>query len=190
MITPRLRPRLDVETDLDPEVLADRLAERLKDSECPCRGLARPEQIDLRIREADRHFWSPQLVVIVKPRDGGGSRLHGIFGPNSSCWTMFLACYAFVVFSAITAAFYGFSQLMVDESAWALWMLPIAPVLVALIYVAAGIGQRLGRDQTNVLLAEVEAVAGVHAEIDPVPAIPHRAAVPSDEAEGDVTAAT
>ena len=161
-------------SDLAPELLAERLTERLSDPACPCRGLATPEQIDLRIREADRHFWSPQLVIIVEPRDTGGSRLHGVFGPNSSCWTMFLACYAFVVLSAIFAAFYGFSQMIADESAWALWTLPVPLVLVVLIYVAAGIGQRLGRDQTNVLLAEVERATGVHPEVDTVPALPHR----------------
>ena len=36
-------------------------------------------------------------------------------------------------------------MLVLDEPAWALWSVPAAAVLVGLIYIAAGIGQRLGQ---------------------------------------------
>lgn len=150
MITPRLRPRLDMNVPLTPADLVTRVTPRLGDPGAPCRGRATEEQIEIRIRAADHRFWSPQLVVIVKPRDAG-SRLIGHFGPDAYVWAMFLGIYAFVVLSAVFGAFYGVAQLMIDESPWALWSIPIAVALVALIYTAAGIGQRLGHDQVDVL---------------------------------------
>jgi hypothetical protein len=88
--------------------------------------------------------------VIVRPHDAG-SRLTGHFGPNANVWTMFMACYGFVMLSAVTGVFYGISQLVLEEPAWALWSAPAAAVLIGLIYFAAGIGQRLGHDQVDVL---------------------------------------
>ncbi len=150
MITPRLRPRLEMTVPLTPAEIQRRVDQQLREPDCPCRGLATDRQIDLRIREAERHFWSPQLTVLVSP-DGDGSRLTGHFGPNAELWTMFMACYGFVVLSAIAGLFFGISQLVIRETPWALWSIPIAVVLVVLIYAAAGVGQRLGQSQTEVL---------------------------------------
>ena len=155
MITPRLRPRLEMTVSLTPAQVQRQVDHELREPDCPCRGLTTDRQIDLRIREADRHFWSPQLTVVVS-QNQGGSRLTGHFGPNAEVWTMFMACYGFVVLSAIAGLFFGISQLVAEEKPWALWSIPIAIVLVVLIYVAAGIGQRLGQSQTDVLHDVIE----------------------------------
>jgi len=126
------------------------MSDALAQPDSACRGAASAEQIELHVRESDRHFWSPQLNVIVRAEDDG-SRLTGHFGPNANVWTLFLACYGFVVLSAITGAFLGVSQLVLGESARGLWCIPVALVLIAVIYVAAGIGQRLGHDQVGLL---------------------------------------
>lgn len=162
MITPRLRPRLEMTARRTPADLAARVQQRLGHPDSPCRGLATEDQIELRIREADRHFWSPQLVVIVKPDpdEDGATHLTGHFGPNANVWTMFLAAYGFIVLSTITGVFYGLAQLVLGEPAWALWSVPVGAVLVAFIYLAAGIGQRLGHDQVDVLLNTLEAAVG------------------------------
>lgn len=147
---------------LAPSDLAARVRARLEEPDAPCRGLATDGQIELRIRERDRRFWSPQLVVVLKPdqEHGGATRLTGHFGPNAHLWTMFMAAYGFIVLSALNGAFYGFAQVMIGEPAWALWSVPAAVLLVALIYVAAGVGQRLGHDQADVLLHTLEAAVG------------------------------
>jgi hypothetical protein len=167
MITPQLRPRLEMTVRMPPEEVATRIDRRLQESDCPCRGLATSHQIDLRIREADRTFWSPQLVVIISPEtieDRRASRLVGHFGPNANVWSMFLAVYGFVVISATIGVFFGLSQLMLDRPPWALWSIPVAGVLVVLIYTAAGIGQRLGHDQVNVLKTFLESMIGEELE--------------------------
>ncbi len=157
MITPRLRPRLDMTVPLPPRDLCGRVKRHLAGPECPCHGRVTEHQIDLRIRATDQHFWSPQLTVIIRPDGENASTLTGHFGPNANLWTLFLAAYAFVSLSATAAVFYGLAQMVLGETPWALVSIPVAMVLIAMIYVAAGIGQRLGHDQVDLLQRELEA---------------------------------
>ena len=152
-ITPRLRPRLEMTSTLTPAEIAALAHSRLDDASSPCIGIVADDQIDLQIRRSERRFWSPQLVVHVRQDADGRTSLTGHFGPNGNVWTMFMACYGFVVLSAIVMAFYGTAQMMMGSSAWAFWALPAAAVCVVLIYLAAGVGQRLGHDQTETLEA-------------------------------------
>jgi len=138
-----------------PDELVRRLTAQIEQADTTVRGLVTAQQFDLAIRREDRHFWSPQLVVHVTPKDGGCS-LTGHFGPNPNMWTAFMASYGFVVCCAITGTFYGLSQLMLDRYPWALWSIPVAIIAIAMIYIAAGVGQRLGRDQVDVLLRFLE----------------------------------
>ena len=150
IITPRLRPRLEMFSPLPPADLIAHVQQRLAAPDCPCLGLVTDEQIELRIHPDVRRYWSPQLVVHVTSR-GDSSHLEGHFGPDAHVWTLFLAIYAFVILSATFGAFYGIAQLVLGRPPWALLSIPIAAVLVVLIYVAAGVGQRLGHDQVDVL---------------------------------------
>lgn len=150
MLTPRLRPVLELAVSHAPQALTACVRSRLDAPDSPCRGRVVIDQIELQIRERDRRFWSPTLNVIVTPTDGG-SRLRGTFGPNPDVWTLFLACYAFVVLSAVFGAFYGFAQWTLGGAPWGLLSIPIACALLVIIYIAAGIGQRLGHDQAEAL---------------------------------------
>ena len=159
MITPRLRPRFDARYPVEPAALIARVEERLRDPRAACQGLLTEDQIELRIHPRARRFWSPQLVVRVED-DGGETVASGRFGPDAHVWSLFLAIYAFVVIAAGFAMMWGIAQLMLDEAPWAFLAAPAALVLIALIYSAAGVGQRLGHEQTEVLLRCLEDSAG------------------------------
>jgi hypothetical protein len=159
MIMPRLRPRLEITVPLTPEAIAERTMAALSEPESPCRGRVGPDQIELSIRSQDRHFWSPQLNVLMEPHDST-TTIGGNIGPNPDVWTLFLAAYAFVVLSAITGLFIAAAQLTLGTPPWALVAAPTGLVLVAAIYFAAGVGQRLGREQADVLVDFLERVVG------------------------------
>ena len=108
------------------------------------------DQIELHVCTREKRFWSPTLNVLVLPVDGGSS-LRGKFGPNPDVWTLFLACYAFVILSAVFGSFYGFAQWSLGATPYGFLSVPIALALLVSLYVAAGIGQRLGHDQIEVL---------------------------------------
>lgn len=150
MIFPRLRPRLEMSVSLTPAELAARVEAMLAAGGSPCRGFANEGQIELHIAESQRRYFSPQLLVNLT-RDGEGAELVGHFGPNGNVWTMFLAAYAFVALSALTGLFLGVSQLIAQESAWGLWLVPAGGALIVMIYIAAAYGQRLGAKQTHIL---------------------------------------
>ncbi|UCF67704.1 MAG: hypothetical protein JSV80_18430 [Acidobacteriota bacterium] len=159
MITPRLRPRLELTVPLALGDVAARVEAQLRQPDSPCVGLVTEDQIELRVRSAERRFWSPQLVVRVTSSDGS-CELKGHFGPDAQVWSLFLATYAFIVLCALFGFFYGVAQLMIEQPPVALWSVPLAVVLIVLIYVAAGVGQRLGSHQAEILHAFlVESVA-------------------------------
>ncbi len=125
-------------------------------------------QIELWIRAPERRFWSPQLKVLARPmgglgdggeadrdlgavRDGARSVVRGHFGPNGHVWTMFTAIQAIIALAGIFAAFVGLAELTLGRTPWWLLSVPIGIAGVGLVYVAAGIGQRLGHAQTEVL---------------------------------------
>jgi len=150
VLFPRLRPRFERRVSLTPEEVAARVAAALKKSRSSCRGFATAQQIELLVPADEARFWSPQLLVNLEPADQG-CVLTGHFQPNGNVWTMFMAGYGFVGLCGVTGLLLGFSQWVAGEAPWGLLALPGAGVLIAAIYVAAGVGQRLGADQSDIL---------------------------------------
>jgi len=109
----------------------------------------------LRIAEARQHFGSPQLSFDVEA-DDSGSLLHGLFMPMPSIWTAFMALYGMIVFGGFCGAVYGYAQMQIGDAPYAFWALPATVVLLALVYLAACIGQRMGGAQMQELQQFVE----------------------------------
>lgn len=96
------------------------------------------------------HVWSPQLTLDLSESDGG-TRIRGRFAPHPHVWSLYLAVHAVGAFGTIGAAMVGTSQHLARQSPWALWALPIAPVLAALVWAFAFVGQGLGAEQMYTL---------------------------------------
>jgi len=143
-----LRQPFEVRTEASAPDAAASLDRRLRAPACRFRGLATPTQIELYLREGERRFFSPQLTMHLTEEEGG-TTLRGRFGPNPNVWTMFMACYAIVVFSALGGVFFGFAQVMMGEAAWGLLSIPAGLLLVGAIHAAARFGQRLGEGQVE-----------------------------------------
>jgi uncharacterized integral membrane protein len=71
-------------------------------------------------------------------------------------WTAFAGIYALVVFAGFTGFTFGLAQLQLKQPAPALWSLPAMVVMLAMVYIGAMIGQRLGHDQMDELTAFLE----------------------------------
>ena len=119
------------------------------------------EHIQLSLPEDRRTTWSPHLDLRLEADDAGGTKVRGRIGPHPHVWTLFTALHLAVAFSAIGGLMWGLSQLMANESAFALWAVPIALFLHAFIAGAAFIGQGLGADQTYQLRTFLDDVLGV-----------------------------
>ena len=45
-----------------------------------------PNFVCLRIRETDRHFWSPRLNLSLEQTAAGHTQIEGTYGPNANVW--------------------------------------------------------------------------------------------------------
>lgn len=48
------------------------------------------DHVFIRLPTHNQQFWSPQLHLEINEIDTKTSRLHGLFGPNPTVWTMFM----------------------------------------------------------------------------------------------------
>ena len=146
MQRPRVRPKIELIVEQPPDEVLARFEQCLKLPEC--RGSVLGSCIEITVSDDEQHFWSPQLSLQVHEQSSG-SLIYGRLGPKPHVWTMLIAGYAIVSISLIFAMFFAFSQWLLDEPVWALWALPIAVLMIALVYGTASIGQRLGAEQTH-----------------------------------------
>jgi hypothetical protein len=148
---PRRRPRFDLETTLEPAEIVERVKAFLASSK-RIRGVALTERIELGVTGDEHHFWSPQLVVAVTPKDRGkGCRLEARFGPDPYVWAMYLLIYGALLILTLIAAAFGFSQWTLGMRPTALYAAPLTGLLAALTYGASFVGQGLGSEQMYLL---------------------------------------
>ena len=136
---------------------------QLESSGCPCEGEILRRHATLRIRESERHFWSPQLSIELRERDGG-CLINARFGPHDHVWTMFIAMYATAGFAAVCGLMYGAAQVTMGAAPSGLLVVPVAVIASGLVYGAALIGQAIGEDQMDTLHGFLDAAIGEHAE--------------------------
>ena len=148
---PRPRPRFELESELGAQEVVRRVHEALKHSKQVV-GLTHEGRLELTVPNDAQHLWSPQLIVDVEERDSG-SLLRARFGPHPAVWTMYIALCAVLVIVAMLALAFGFSQWLIDQTPWALWVAPGAAVLAALAFGAAFVGQGLSSEQMYELRA-------------------------------------
>jgi hypothetical protein len=129
-----------------PPQAAERLRTALADADCCVRGDGYGHHFVLRVPEAARHFWSPQLSLDLEATEAGAT-VRGLFGPHPSIWTLFVAAYGVAIFSAVTGLLFGLSQWTLGQSPLALWAVPGAALLAGLTYGVGLVGRRLGDAQ-------------------------------------------
>ena len=110
-------------------------------------------------QEKGRHFWSPQLVMNVEAveADEHKSELRGLFGPQPAVWTGFAAFYALSIFVAVVGGTWGAAQVALDLNPSGFIFCGVGMVSLALSYVVAWQGQRLGKEEMYALRRHMDA---------------------------------
>ncbi|GAB4196607.1 MAG: hypothetical protein Kow00105_10730 [Phycisphaeraceae bacterium] len=123
-------------------------------------GKSAGRHMTLTVCESDRHFWSPWLhLEVVEGADG--ICLRGRFTPHPSVWTGFAFSYFSLIVVACFAGIWGMSQWMLGDRPTALWVALGCVVLVGLLWWSAQVGQKLAREQMELLRQSVEEVVGI-----------------------------
>lgn len=164
MTTPPMRPTFALCVPAPPDDVLQTIKHAMGRDDCPCMGQTSGRHVTLMIKPTDRHFWSPWLGIDLTEHNGR-SFVHGRFSPHPHVWTGFTAIYGTLVCGSLFAGFFGISQLMLDQPAPVLWILPITGVLAALLYTLSLVGQRLAHEQMAMLRAFLDETLGAHEPI-------------------------
>lgn len=153
---PRVRPTFELTAPLSLREAMARITSHLaraKGSVEPM--MVRDEIVELVPHPSTVHMWSPQLRLELSEVDGQ-TKIHARFSPHPHVWTLYMAIHAFGAFGTLGAAVFGLSQHLAGQSPWALWALPVSPLLAALVWALAFVGQGLGAEQMYLLRRFVE----------------------------------
>jgi hypothetical protein len=148
----RSRPVLERHWPLASDEFLRRLNAGLASADCRCNGSVMDKHVELLIRPAYRHFWSPWLSGELESDGEGGSKLFARFGPHPSIWTGFAMAYAIMAAGLITVLVYGLGLWMVGSSPWVLWLAPIFVGVAGLLYLGSLVGRRLASEQIGWML--------------------------------------
>lgn len=146
MSTVAIRPRFRRDLPWPQEEVLTRLEEALQNREGEIVGFRVDHHFTLRMPPEERHFWSPQLQLEVEEQEEG-SLLRGLFGPSPSVWLLFVFFYGALGFAGTVILVIGLSQWSLDLPAGILLLLPVIGFFIAMVYLTARTGQKLGKDE-------------------------------------------
>jgi len=153
---PGVRPTFELTVSLPEREVVARITAHLGRANAPVEPVMIKERvIELVPHASTQNLWSPQLRLELRDVDGR-TAISARFSPHPHVWTLYLAIHAVGAFGTLGAAVFGLSQHLAGQSPSALWALPMAPVLAALVWALAFVGQGLGAEQMYALRRFVE----------------------------------
>ncbi len=149
----RFRPRFRIETDMSCEEVEGKIRDKLR--------FENPEKYPstfvkghyiLRINDAKKHFWSPQLDISIREDDEFDfTVIRCLLAPAPVVWTMFMFLYALAGFGALVGLMIASSQYSLDKNMWGLWLAGGSLIFGVLLYIFAQFGKSLSADEMRQL---------------------------------------
>lgn len=145
----RVRPKFSVTSTQTTEDILMKVKNRLSDNTEHLHGQAMQDHITIRINKEQRHYWSPQLSILLQEDEVNQSTLiTGVYGPMPNVWTLFAVSYLALAVIFTFISIIGFSQRALNQEAAILYVLPILVIVAAVLYIMSQMGQKLGAAQT------------------------------------------
>lgn len=149
MVSFRIRPKFELISDLTVDEIITKVKEHLKDDAHGLHGQAMQDHITIRVNKDQRHFWSPQLSVLLQnDQIEGKTLITGVYGPMPNVWSLFAMAYLSIAVLVTFISIVGFSQRALGEEALILYSLPILIIAATTMYIVSQFGQKLGAPQT------------------------------------------
>ncbi|MDB4347265.1 hypothetical protein OAB01_01255 [Bacteroidia bacterium] len=147
----QVRPRFKMDLNYSPEALVKKFTVALSEDNKPCQGQANETYATLYFPRDKRHYWSPQLTLMIEGNEEDGTHLRGLYGPRPAVWTMFVFFYSIIAVITLFCVMIGGSQLMLGKSSWVLWLIPFLVILFASLYYVAHLGKKKGKPEIEVM---------------------------------------
>ncbi len=110
---------------------------------------------ELHLPPEEHRLWSPHLSFYVAEREPD-SLIHGRFAPRLDVWTFVWIVYLAMSFSAFFGLALAYSQWMLGEPLWGLWVAVIGVAIIFALTLVAAIGQQWSADQMHALRSRLE----------------------------------
>ena len=133
-----------------PEVIAQKIKDLLAEHQDKIVGRITHNHVRIRIPEKNRHFWSPQLSLTME-ETGMGTEIRGLYGPKPDIWLGYMFTYFFLGFVTLVVSIIGFSRYNLGLSSYILWLIPFVLGGVLVLWVTSRAGQKLGKDEVNLI---------------------------------------
>ncbi len=143
----RIRPRFKEELPIHAKSYVSKLKAAIDESE-DFTGLVSENYAVIKIPQAERHYWSPQLALTIEPyEEKEAVFVRGLYGPKPSVWAIFFMAYAAIGTLCLFMGVYGLSQVMLSKPAPILWGIPAMGTIAIILYLVAQAGQKVGAEQ-------------------------------------------
>lgn len=107
--------------------------------------------IKLQVPENEQHYWSPVLSISFEEEENE-TIIRGIIGPNEKVWTMFVFIYSLLGVIGLFGTIYAFVQYQVYDNPFFLNFTPLAPLLLASVFITSKQGKNKANPQMIHLL--------------------------------------
>ena len=161
MFSIRVRPRIRRFSMEPKETIVERYQQILSNKKYPVTGRILNNHISIKMAGNEQHFWSPELSLDVSDNhlqdlyeeaEGKATLVRGFVGPKSTVWTLFMFFYIAFGLAFLFAAMWGGSEWMLDKPTYGFYYAGAAMIALIITFVATQIGQKIGEDQTELLL--------------------------------------
>ena len=148
----RIRPKFEMTTSKTMDEIISLVKAKLHTNTHHLHGQAMHDHITIRVNKDHRHYWSPQLSILMyrEPEDTT-TRLVGVYGPMPNVWTLFTLSYLAIGVLITFISIIGFSQRTLGNEANILWALPFLMILAIALYLFSQLGQKLGAAHTYLI---------------------------------------
>jgi hypothetical protein len=165
MLSFRVRPRVRRFSTASIEDILAKFQRVLDSGDFPVQGKIIQHHITVKITPEKQHFWSPELSIEVSENhladlyaeaEDKATLIRGFVGPKSTVWTLFIFVYIAFGLLVLFAGMWGGSQWMLDMPQTGFWYAGGAVLAIMITFIATQIGQKMGDNQTEVLLQVLE----------------------------------
>ncbi len=112
---------------------------------------------ELHLPAVEHRLWSPHLSFYVSGRNEQ-CLIHGTICATSRCLDVCGVIYLAMSFAAFFGFALAYSQWMLGESGWGLWVAAVALLAIMVLYVVANVGQQLSADQMSALRSRLDII--------------------------------
>lgn len=110
------------------------------------------DHVFIKMNENEAHFWSPQLHLEINEKEGGSSKLYGLFGPNPTLWTFFIFLHFGIGTLFIIFGIWAYSNWSLELTYFPQLAVCVMMILFWIVlYIFGRMGKAKGKDQMHLL---------------------------------------